>query len=287
MKNILITGANGQLGNAFTKINPTAAEKFTFAERSDLDITDLASIKAYLKQQESNIVVNCAAYTKVDAAETDEENAMLVNHTGAKNLAIACQEMGTLLIHISTDFVFDGTKGTPYKTSDATSPIGVYGGSKLLGEQAVIKHNPRSIIIRTAWVYAEHGHNFVKTMLRLGAERNSLGVVYDQVGSPTYAPDLANAIMQIIRHPKTASITHPEIYHYANEGVISWFDFAKNIMQIAQLSCAINPIETHQYPTPAKRPAYSVLSSQKIKTDFDIAIPYWRDSLAKCIGHLA
>lgn len=247
-------------------------------------MSKLDGLQEYVEQNKIDVIVNCAAYTAVDKAESDEEAADIVNHLAVKKLAQISKENDIKLIHISTDYVFDGTNFKPYVEEDATSPNGVYGKTKLDGEKAMLEINPKnSIIIRTSWVYSSYGANFVKTMIRLGKEKESLGVIFDQVGTPTYARDLAKAILEILPKIKNQNV---EIHNYSNEGVLSWFDFAKEIMRMAKLECKVNPIETKEYPTPAKRPHYSLLNKAKIKKEFDIAIPYWKDSLDECLKKL-
>ncbi|MFK5976307.1 MAG: dTDP-4-dehydrorhamnose reductase [Sulfurovum sp.] len=281
MDNILITGANGQLGSEIKSISKKYDYNFFFTDRDSLDITNSDSIRDFVYQNSINIIINCGAYTAVDKAESDEINANIVNHLAPKYLAQISKENNIKLIHISTDYVFDGKNYKPYIETDNTNPQGVYGKTKLAGEEAIRDINPQnSIIIRTSWVYSEFGANFVKTMLRLGKERESLGVIYDQVGSPTYAKDLAQTILDILPQIDNNSV---EIYNYSNEGVLSWYDFAKEIMRMAKIDCHINPIETKEYPTPAPRPHYSLLNKSKIKEKFGITIPFWKDSLDSCL----
>ncbi|WP_348653162.1 dTDP-4-dehydrorhamnose reductase, partial [uncultured Sulfurimonas sp.] len=228
-----------------------------------------------------DIIINCAAYTAVDKAEEEQELANQINHLAVKQLASIANKQQARLIHISTDYVFDGENFKPYCEDDTTNPNGVYGITKLDGEKAMQEINPlNSIIIRTSWVYSSVGANFVKTMLRLGRERDSLGVIFDQVGTPTYARDLAKAILDILVNIKNEKV---EIYNYSNEGVLSWYDFAKEIMRMAKIDCSINPIETSEYPTPAKRPHFSLLNKSKIKKEFNLTIPFWKDSLDECL----
>ncbi len=282
MGKVLVTGAAGQLGSEIRAIAPS--EGYIFADRSVLDISDKEVMALFIDLNDIDTIINCAAYTAVDKAEEDVENADLINHIAIKNMAEIAREKGLKLVHVSTDYVFDGKNYKPYTEEDSPNPTGIYGKTKLAGEEALMKIAPRnSIIIRTSWVYSSFGNNFVKTMLRLGKERDELGVIYDQIGTPTYAADLAAAILEIL--PKIDN-PKPEIYHYSNEGAISWYDFAKEIMKMAKLSCQINPIETWQYPTPAKRPHYSLLNKAKIKRDFDLTIPYWKDSLSACLTKL-
>jgi len=281
MFNILVTGFNGQLGSEIKELSSNYPYNFYFTSKDDLDITNEKAIEAFILKNNITAIINCAAYTAVDKAESEIELADKINHQAIKHLAIIAKEKNIKLIHISTDYVFDGTNYKPYIEIDSTNPQSVYGQTKLDGEKALQMINPtNSIIIRTSWVYSSYGNNFVKTMLRLGRERESLGVIYDQVGTPTYAKDLAKAILDIL--PKINN-TQTEIYNYSNEGVCSWYDFAKEIMNLAGLTCKINPIETSQYPTPAKRPHYSLLNKSKIKNDYIIDIPYWKDSLEHCL----
>ncbi|MDD5371917.1 MAG: dTDP-4-dehydrorhamnose reductase [Sulfurimonas sp.] len=287
MLNILVTGSNGQLGSEIkelarddgTKI--PIPNKFFFTNKNSLDITDLDAIYEFVEQNSIHVIINCAAYTAVDKAEIDESNANAINHLAVRNLALISKEKKIKLIHISTDYVFDGKNYKPYMEDDTTHPQSVYGKTKQNGEKAVREINPKnSIIIRTSWVYSCYGTNFVRTMLRLGKERDSLGVIYDQIGTPTYARDLAKTILEIF--PKIDNDI-VDIYNYSNEGVLSWYDFAKEIMRMAKLKCKLNPIETKEYPTPALRPHYSLLNKSKIKKDFGIVIPYWKDSLDECL----
>jgi len=281
MTNVLVIGSNGQVGSELQALSSAYEYNFYFTDRDTLDITNKSAIEEFVKNNEITTIINAAAYTAVDKAEEDEENADKVNHLATKYLAEVAKENNVKLIHISTDYVFDGKNYKPYNEDDATNPNSVYGMTKLLGEKAMQAVNPKnSIIIRTSWVYSSYGANFVKTMLRLGKERDALGVIFDQVGTPTYARDLAKAILDIV--PKIES-KNVEIYHYSNEGVLSWYDFAKEIMRMAKIECVVNPIETKNYPTPATRPHYSLLNKAKIKKDFSITIPYWKDSLDNCL----
>lgn len=284
MSNILVTGSNGQVGSEIRALQSDYPYNFFFTDRSSLDITNEKAIEEFVESNKIDAIINCAAYTAVDKAESDAINADAINHLGVKNLALTCKANNVKFIHISTDYVFDGKNHKPYIEDDSTNPNGVYGATKLRGEQTLLHVSPaNSIIIRTSWVYSSFGANFVKTMLRLGKEKKELGVIYDQVGTPTYARDLAQAILEIL--PKINN-EKTEIYHYSNEGVLSWYDFAKEIMRMAKLECQVNPIETAQYPTPAQRPHYSLLNKAKIKKEFGITIPYWKDSLDMCLKTL-
>lgn len=287
MSNILVTGANGQLGSELrdlTQSSRLSAQRYHFTDRETLDITDKNAVNDFCRQNGIRIIINCAAYTAVDKAEAEPELADKINHQAVKSLAEIAKEKKIKLVHISTDYVFDGKHYKPYTEEESTNPEGVYGKTKLDGEKAIMEINPENaVIIRTSWVYSSFGNNFVKTMLRLGKERESLGVIYDQVGTPTYARDLAKSIIQIIRNPEPRIPTPVQVYHYSNEGVASWYDFAKEIMQMAKRECRIDPIETKEYPTPAARPHYSLLNKAKIKKTFDIDIPYWKDALDECL----
>ena len=279
--NILVIGVNGQLGSEIKELSSNYDYNFLFTTSKELDITEHKKVKEFIKENNIKTIINCGAYTGVDKAEDEKELANDINHLAVKNLAILSNEFGIKLIHISTDYVFDGENFKPYTEDDITNPNGIYGQTKLDGENAMISINPlNSIIIRTSWVYSSFGNNFVKTMLRLGKEKDELGVIFDQVGTPTYARDLAKTILDILPNIKNDKT---EIYNYSNKGVLSWYDFAKEIMRMAKLDCIINPIETKDYPTPAKRPHYSLLNKSKIKQEFHITIPYWKDSLDECL----
>ncbi len=284
MPRVLITGSKGQVGSELQALSSNYDYTYFFADRDSLDINNEANLRRYIQTHQIDTIINCAAYTAVDKAETEQEIANAINHLAVKTLAQLAKEYLITLIHISTDYVFNGQNFKPYTEEDPTDPKGVYGKTKCGGEKALQAINPENtIIIRTSWVYSSFGANFVKTMLRLGKEKESLGVIFDQVGTPTYARDLAQTILDIIPKIKNKNV---EIYHYSNEGVLSWFDFAKEIMRMTKLSCTINPIETKEYPTPASRPHYSLLSKSKIKRDFGIIIPYWKDSLDECLKSL-
>jgi dTDP-4-dehydrorhamnose reductase len=284
MSNILVTGSNGQLGSELRVLSSKYYNNFFFTDKSKLDITDYKAIKKFFSSNRIDIIINCSAYTAVDMAQKEQELANQINNIGVKNLAKISKELNISLIHISTDYVFDGKNFRPYLETDKTNPQSVYGETKLGGERALIEINPKnSIIIRTSWVYSSFGANFVKTMIRLGEERDSLNVIFDQIGTPTYANDLAKAILDIIPKIKNSKV---EVYNYSNEGVVSWYGFAKEIMDIKKIDCKINPIETKEYPTPATRPLYSLLNKSKIKKEFNLEIPYWRDSLKKCLERI-
>tara|TARA_B100000809_G_scaffold225176_1_gene235951 strand:- start:6577 stop:7434 length:858 start_codon:yes stop_codon:yes gene_type:complete len=280
---ILVTGANGQLG---TEINQRVDQyvnwEFFFCDVNDLDITNLKAVEEYVQQNQITAIINCAAYTAVDPAESNQEVAHAVNVVGAKNLAVVAAKHKLKYIHTSTDFVFDGKYHLPYIETDLPNPLSVYGSTKFIGEQEVLKAHPSAIIIRTAWLYSAHGGNFVKTMQRLGKEKDQLGVIFDQVGTPTWAGDLATTILEILSQLEKGG-KQVGLYHYSNEGLASWYDFAVEIMELSELKCKVLPIETKEYPTPAPRPAYSVLNKGKIKADFKVEIPHWKASLKKCI----
>ncbi len=277
--NVLVTGKNGQLGSEFQSISEQFSQfNFTFTGSEDLDITNEKAVKVFFKQNSFDVVVNCAAYTAVDKAEDEPEKADAVNHLGVKNLVGSCETEEVKLIHISTDYVFDGNSKTPYNESDPTSPVGVYGKTKQLGEQSIQNSSLNAIIIRTSWVYSTFGNNFVKTMLRLGEEKNEINVVNDQFGTPTYAKDLAETCLSILNQINSWK-NGVSIFHYSNEGVISWYDFASEIMNIASFDCKVNPIPSDKFPTKAKRPKFSALDKTKIKNTFNIEVPKWRDSL--------
>lgn len=283
-RQILVTGSNGQLGSELRELAQRSDHDFTFIVRSDLDLGNVQAIRDYFNNKTFDVIINCAAYTAVDRAESEQETADKVNHLAVKTLAELAKEKNISLVHISTDYVFDGRHYRPYDESYPPAPQNIYGQTKYDGEEAMLKVNPKdSVIIRTSWVYSSHGNNFVKTMLRLGAEREELNVVSDQTGSPTYAGDLAEAIMKMLPKLKNDRV---EIYHYSNVGVCSWYDFAKAIFEIADIECKVHPIPTEAYPTPAKRPYLSLMSSEKIKKEYNISIPYWRDSLQVCLAKI-
>ena len=292
--NILVTGANGQLGNEMRIVSKGSQDSYIFTdvvevaglETTILDITNLEAIRKIVRDNDVNVIVNCAAYTNVDKAETDQELAELLNAKAPENLAIAMKEVNGLLVHISTDYVFGGDPyNTPCKEDQKGTPTGVYGLTKLHGEQAIRSVGCQHVIIRTAWLYSEFGKNFVKTMLNLTATKPQLKVVFDQVGTPTYALDLAKAIYDVLESRNYIGKTG--IYHYSNEGVCSWFDFTKMIAEYAgNTTCDIQPCHSDEFPSPVKRPAYSVLDKTKIKETFGLKIPYWTDSLKHCIQNL-
>jgi dTDP-4-dehydrorhamnose reductase len=281
---ILVTGANGQLGKELKQLVADYPQfEFLFLSREDLPIHHFEMVRHYFSIYKPSYLINCAAFTAVDRAEEEKDKAFQVNTEAVGVLAAVCKEHCTKFIHISTDYVFDGNSLVPYKENDKVNPQGVYGVSKAQGEAEAAKYNPDSIIIRTAWVYSAFGKNFVKTMLKLMQERDELKVVNDQTGSPTYAADLAEAILQIISSGKWEA----GVYHYSNEGVITWYDFALAIKEFSDSHCNLAPIPTSQYPTPAKRPAYSVLDKMKIVSAYQLHIKPWKESLQKCMKHLA
>lgn len=285
MPNILVTGANGQLGSELRELSSAYPQyTFTFTDRDTLDLSNLCKMEDYFEDKIFDAILNCAAYTAVDKAQSEKDLADAINHRAVSILAKIAKRDNAALVHISTDYVFDGTNYRPYVETDPTDPQGVYGDTKRHGENTILSVAPKNtVIIRTSWVYSSFGNNFLKTMLRLGKERDSLGVIFDQIGTPTYARDLAKAVLEILPHINNES---PEIYHYSNEGVASWYDFAQAIFELSGVECLINPITSDQYPTPAKRPHYSLLNKSKIKNDFNISIPYWRNSLQACLNTL-
>jgi dTDP-4-dehydrorhamnose reductase len=285
MKNILVTGGNGQLGSELQVIAPDyEGYRFFFTEVEELDITKRFVVQEFCEKNDIHIIINCAAYTAVDKAEEDFDTAQLINFEGVANLASVSENNSIYLVHVSTDYVFNGKHFRPYTENDITNPNSKYGVSKLNGENAFYKYKHKGLIIRTSWLYSTFGANFVKTMLRLGSERKELNVIFDQVGSPTYAHDLARGIMEIL--PQAYDKEVKTTYHFSNEGVCSWYDFAKEIMDYSDLNCIVSPIPTEQYPLPAPRPFYSVMSKDKIKKDFNIQIPHWKDSLHDCLNQL-
>ena len=286
--NILITGSNGQLGSEIKDLVTNYKNfNFFFKDLPELNICKSEELNTFIVDQNINVVINCAAYTAVDKAEKDEHTAQKVNSEGVLNLVNALKKVNGKLIHISTDYVFDGNHSQPYKESDPVSPVGVYGETKRAGELAVLNSNIDALVIRTSWLYSVYGNNFLKTMLKLGHDKDELGVIFDQVGTPTNASDLAKTCMDILLDKNSENRSmNGKIYHYSNEGVASWYDFAKAIMKLGSIDCKVRPIETKDYPTPAKRPHYSVLNKGKIKEDFKIEIPHWRESLKECLNKI-
>ena len=280
--NILVTGSKGQLGNEIRSIsNQYPDYHFVFTDVAELDITEYQQIDSFFKENNINFVINCAAYTAVDKAEQEIDTARYINVNAVKYLSQIAKKHHALLIHVSTDYVFDGKNHKPYTEEDIICPTSAYGKTKAEGETEVRNYAEKAIIIRTSWLYSSYGNNFVKTILKYGKERGKLNVVFDQIGTPTYAADLAFAILEII--PQLNSKLTIDTYHFSNEGVSSWYDFAKEIVELSNMDCIINPIETKDYPLPAPRPHYSVLDKTKIKKEFHIDIPYWKDSLKKCL----
>ena len=284
--NILVTGANGQLGNEMRIVAKNSADNYIFTDVAELDITNAEAVEKMVMDNDVKVIVNCAAYTNVDKAEDDSEFAEILNAKAAENLAVAMKKNDGLLVHVSTDYVFGGTKNnTPCKENEPANPTGVYGVTKLHGEQAIIASGCRHIIIRTAWLYSEFGKNFLKTMLNLTATKPQLKVVFDQVGTPTYAYDLALAIFDIVENRKYEG--NDGVYHYSNEGVCSWFDFTKMIAEYAgNTQCDIQPCHSDEFPSKLVRPSYSVLDKTKIKATFGTVVPYWTDSLKVCMNNL-
>lgn len=284
MANILVTGANGQLGSELRKIGFTALDDVFYTDVAELDITSYEAVAKFVEVHEIDTIVNCAAYTAVDKAEDEPELAAKINTEAVANLSKVANKQDCLLIHVSTDYVFDGTGEKPYTEKDITCPVSVYGKTKLAGEEAIKKSGCLHIIIRTAWLYSTFGNNFVKTILRLAGERSELNVVSDQVGSPTYAEDLARAIVTIMENDDRGMLEG--VYHFSDDGICSWYDFASEIVRISGLPCQVKPVTTDEYPTKTKRPAYSVLDKTKIKKTFGVSVPNWQDSLAACMKEL-
>ena len=284
---ILVTGANGQLASELRELSSNFPRfQFLFTSKEDLPIENWNELTSFFQNQPIHYCINCAAYTAVDKAESDSENAYLINAEAVGNLAAICKMNGAKFIHISTDYVYDGSKRIPLKETDATSPKNVYGSSKLKGEKLALEYNPSSIIIRTSWVYSSYGSNFVKTMLRLFKEKEELKVVSDQIGSPTYAADLASVIMLFIQK-NDAGENFSGIFNYSNNGITNWYEFALAIKEFSNSHCNIQPVSSSIYVTPAERPLYSVMDTTKVKKSLQIDIPFWKDSLKKCIDKLA
>ncbi|MBE6297847.1 MAG: dTDP-4-dehydrorhamnose reductase [Bacteroidales bacterium] len=283
--NILVTGANGQLGSEMRRLGAVSTNNYIFTDVAELDITDAAAVLSMVKNNDIAAIINCAAYTNVDKAESDEATAELINSTAVKNLAVAAKETDATLFHVSTDYVFGSEGNTPRTEDMPLCPLGVYGRTKLNGELAIKESGCKALIFRTAWLYSEFGNNFLKTMMRLTAEREQLNVVFDQVGTPTYAGDLALAIFSIIEAGVYAG--NEGVYHFSNEGVCSWYDFAVEIAAAAgNTNCRIEPCHSSEFPSPVTRPPYSVLDKTKIKKTFDIDIPHWRESMEYCIKRI-
>lgn len=284
MSKVLVIGSNGQLGNEFKQLkNLYQNLNFVFVDLPDIDITNEKSILSVFNKSKPAYIVNCAAYTAVDKAESEAELATLVNVTGPELLAKNANAFNAKLFHISTDFVFDGTSHKPYIESDAINPISIYGKTKADGELRVVAESAHSVVIRTSWLYSKFGNNFVKTMIRLGGERDRLNVVFDQIGTPTWARDLANCIITMIESKLVLNSDH-RIFHYSNEGVASWYDFASEIMRIKELNCSVYPILAKEYPTSAARPNFSVMDKTYVKEIYKISIPHWKDSLINCLS---
>lgn len=281
--NILITGANGQLGNEMRRVSAASSNHYIFTDVAELDITNPDAIRKMVNDNHIEIIVNCAAYTNVDKAEDDYEMADLLNNKAVENLAVAAKEVDATLIHVSTDYVFQGDRNIPCCEDWETNPLGVYGKTKLAGEQSLQRVGCKYLIFRTAWLYSSFGKNFVKTMQQLTADRDNLKVVFDQVGTPTYARDLADVIFKVIEEEQ---FDKQGIYHFSNEGVCSWYDFAKEICDLSGNTCDIQPCHSDEFPSKVKRPHFSVLDKTKLKSAFNIKVPYWKDSLIKCINEL-
>ena len=283
MQTILITGSNGQLGNEMQQAaKHFSAFQYIYTDVAELDICDKTALTDFVKSNDVNIIVNCAAYTAVDKAEDDVELCYRINRDAVRNIAEVANENNLKIVHISTDYVFDGTNYMPYTEEQPVCPATVYGKSKLAGEQALMETCKQAVILRTAWLYSSFGNNFVKTMMKLGAERDSLNVIFDQIGTPTYAADLAGTILKLLSHDTFV----PGLYHFSDEGVCSWYDFTKTIHRMAGITCDVRPIETKDYPARTPRPHYSVLNKAKIKSTYGITIPHWEESLERCIQTL-
>ncbi|MBS4043088.1 MAG: dTDP-4-dehydrorhamnose reductase [Chitinophagaceae bacterium] len=285
---ILVTGKDGQLGFELQQIqkNYSSQFDFLFVGRKELDLSVPETIASFIEKHQPKYLINAAAYTAVDKAETEAELAFTINASSPSEMAKVCKEINCHFIHISTDYVFDGKKKSPYMPSDQTNPINIYGASKAKGEELILEHNPQSIVIRTSWVYSSHGKNFVKTMMSLMSERDEINVVNDQIGNPTYAADLAEAILQIVSKLNNSNLIHSSIYHYSNTGNISWFQFAEEIQKLSSHKCRVNPIASVSFPTPAKRSSYSVLDCSAIQKDFGVEIKNWKSSLATMLNNL-
>lgn len=285
-KNILITGANGQLGNEIrVQVGKNPTDNYFFTDVNELDITNKEMLESFISYHKIDVVVNCAAYTQVDKAEDDAKIADRINNKAVQNIAETCEKNNASIIHISTDYVFDGSNNFPYTENMPTAPLGVYGKTKLAGENAVIESKCHFVILRTSWLYSSFGGNFVKTMQKLTSERESLNVVFDQVGTPTFAADLAKVIVDLIANNSYKTISG--IYHYSNEGVCSWYDFAIEIRNLFQHTCSISPCLSSEFPSKVKRPHFSVLDKSKIKKDLKITIPHWKESLKECVKILS
>jgi len=280
--NILVTGSNGQLGNEIRKLaGQFNSYKFFFTDVAELDITNPDAVETYVNQNQVNCIINAAAYTAVDKAEEQPDVANLINGEAVGNLAIAAKAADALLVHVSTDYVFDGTAHQPIYESATPNPVSAYAVSKFLGEQELLQNAGKGVVVRTSWLYSEFGNNFVKSMIKYGRERDELNVVFDQVGTPTYAADLAVLILNLI--PEWIKLEKPEIFHFSNDGVASWYDFAVAIHEFAKVDCRVNAIETKDYPLLAQRPFYSLMSKDKIKKAYNLQLPHWRESLKKCV----
>jgi dTDP-4-dehydrorhamnose reductase len=279
---ILVTGSNGQLGSELKeKSEKYPSFEFLYTDVAELDVTDESAVKEHLNTFRPDVIINCAAYTAVDRAESEANKAFVINSDAVRYLSEASARHGSLLIHISTDYIFNGKAFSPYTESDEADPLSVYGKSKYAGEEAILRYASRALILRTSWLYSSYGNNFVKTIRKLAREREVLNVVYDQIGTPTYAAGVAQTILNIL--PQASLDSGLRIFHYSDEGVASWYDFAVAVCELSGIKCKINPVRSNQYPQDAVRPLYSVLDKSKIKSEFPIEIPYWRDSLKKCI----
>lgn len=286
-KNVLVTGSAGQLGSELERQTNmlNSIYKFIYTDAAELDITNKQQVKQMVEDLDVQYIINCAAYTAVDKAESDKEMAFLINAKGVQNLAEVSKEYGCRFIHVSTDYVFDGSATVPYKETDATNPLSVYGMSKLKAEEAILQSGAEAIILRTSWLFSEYNVNFVKTMLRLMSERDSISVVADQHGTPTYAADLAEMILIILEDAEKGE-WKGGIYHFSNSGATTWFGFASKIKELANMDCKINPVTTAEYPTAAVRPVYSIFDKTKIEESFHVTIPYWENALERCLNRL-